>query len=254
MVGKAKSIAHTRAAINYALKKDKAIELMKEKVIGQTGKEIAEEFRMYQQLNHNCKNNTISVVLSPAVENGRQLKKNALREITLSYLKKIGLQDHQFAAYVHNDREHKHIHLFINRITSQGKAFNDSYVGKKTQRIADEIAQEHNLIRARIVEKMKDQALKYHKAKARAIHQDVMRTYPENFGNYKKAMHEKGANIKSHFKKGILVGFSVEINNVWVKASKISQSMTLKKIEPLFKEALLKNKERLIIKNRKLRR
>ena len=50
------------------------------------------------------------------------------------------LINHQSIAFVHEDKKHKHIHLYVNRIDFNGNAYNDSFIGKKTQKIAEIVA------------------------------------------------------------------------------------------------------------------
>ena len=73
MIGKAKSISHVSNAINYAQNKIKALEIDRNKVIGETGKEIAKEFRVFQNLNSRCNRNSFSFVLSPSIQDGTEL-------------------------------------------------------------------------------------------------------------------------------------------------------------------------------------
>ena len=41
-------------------------------------------------------------------------------------MKEMNLGERQAIAFVHQDKEHKHIHLYVNRIDFNGKAYNDS--------------------------------------------------------------------------------------------------------------------------------
>ena len=91
MIGKAKSIAHTSNAIDYGKDKAGSEEISRNNVIGKTGLEIENEFKVYQNLNSNAKLNTISVVISPEPEDGRRLTKEDFKSITNDYLRKMNL-------------------------------------------------------------------------------------------------------------------------------------------------------------------
>ena len=57
MIGKGKSIAHTRASIAYGMKQEKESEvILKEYLAGEDPNEIAQEFRMIQEQNQRCTN------------------------------------------------------------------------------------------------------------------------------------------------------------------------------------------------------
>ncbi|MFH7010215.1 relaxase/mobilization nuclease domain-containing protein, partial [Flavobacterium plurextorum] len=64
-----------------------AEEISRHNVIGSTGLEIENEFKVYQNLNLNTKMNTISIVLSPSPEDGRKLSREEFKAISDDYLK-----------------------------------------------------------------------------------------------------------------------------------------------------------------------
>jgi hypothetical protein len=234
MVGKAKSIGHTSNAVDYGKEKEGSQEVSRNKLLGNSGYEIEQEFKVYQNLNSNTKLNTISVVLSPDPNDGRKLTNEEFKQITHSYLEKMNLQEHQHIAYVHRDRDHTHIHLYVNRIDDKGKAYNDSFIGKRTHHIADEIAKEKGLVSAR--DKMYQNSnreklnLKELKKEIFKKHQEVMSDKPQSFDNYIKQMNLKGVDVKPTInKQGQLQGFRVtdrETKNNF-KASEVNRSMSI---------------------------
>ncbi len=49
-------------------------------------------------------------------------------EIALNFLKRMKLDDHQYVSFLHTDEKHKHLHIFVNRINFNGKAYKDHFV------------------------------------------------------------------------------------------------------------------------------
>lgn len=242
MVGKAKSIGHTSNAINYGKDKLNAEEISRHNVIGNTGLEIENEFKVYQNLNSNTRLNTFSVVLSPEPEDGRRLTSLDFKEICESYLEKMNLQEHQHIAFLHKDREHAHLHLYVNRIDNCGKAYNDSFLGKKTWEKATEISKERGLISARDkmlqnIEKNRNN-LKEIKAEIYKKHQEVLKQNPQGFQDYIKQMNLKGLEVQPSIDlRGEIRGFRIlhkETKNDF-KASECHRSMSATK---LFKSGL----------------
>ncbi|EKT3957198.1 TPA: relaxase/mobilization nuclease domain-containing protein [Flavobacterium psychrophilum] len=234
MVGKAKSIGHTSNAVDYGKDKPNSQEISRNKLIGNSGYDIEQEFKVYQNLNSNAKFNTISVVLSPDPKDGRRLTNADYKEITNSYLEKMNLQENQHIAYVHRDRDHTHIHVYINRIDDKGKAYNDSFISKKTQHIVAEIAKEKGLISAR--DKMyqninkQNSHLKEIKTEIFKKHQTVLKNNPGTFSKYKDEMKKLGLEVKPTInKQGEIQGFRIidtETKNDF-KASEINRSMSV---------------------------
>ena len=80
MIGKGKSISHTRASMAYGWNQEKDAKIVySQNIIGETPKEVAEEFRFIQELNQNCEKNTLSFVISPTIDDGKSLQKKIYR-------------------------------------------------------------------------------------------------------------------------------------------------------------------------------
>ncbi len=146
MIGKGHSIARTGASIGYGWNQEKDAEVvLKEYLAGDTPEEITEEFKIIQSQNERCINNTLSFILSPTIEDGKDLSVKDLEEISKKFLKEMNLQNNQSIGFVHRDKEHTHVHIYTNRIGFDGKAYNDSFIGKRSQLAADNVAKELGL-------------------------------------------------------------------------------------------------------------
>lgn len=62
-------------------------------------------------------------MLSPSIDDGKKLSKQELKEITKKFIKAMALKERHAIAFVHTDKEHTHIHLYVNRIGFDGKAY-----------------------------------------------------------------------------------------------------------------------------------
>jgi hypothetical protein len=72
MIAKGKSISHLSASITYALRREQAV-ILDKNIVSQTPSEVAKEFKLFQQLNQRCERNSLSFVLSPTIEDGKNL-------------------------------------------------------------------------------------------------------------------------------------------------------------------------------------
>ena len=231
MIGKAKSIAHAANAIDYALKKDQAEIIDKRMVVGESGNQVASEFRVFQDLNHHTTNNSISIVLSPDPQDGRQLTNDEYRDIATSFLKEMQLDGHQAIVVKHSDRDHAHLHIVCNRIDPSGKAYKDNYIGKKAQNVADRVARDADLIRARVVQEMNREQNLSLKKEIYQLHKNVMKQRPTDLKHYTELMAKHGIRIDSTVNSGRkLQGFRVNYGGKSFKASEINRSMTLAKM------------------------
>lgn len=154
MIAIGKSISHISASISYAQKSEKGI-LLDKNIVSETGYGVAKEFKIFQDMNSRCGRNSLSFVLSPSIEDGKQLSLDALKSINHSFLDKMGLKNHQYISFVHSNKAHKHIHLYVNRISKSGEAYKDNYISNRSSRAAETISHEMGLTPAKEVQHAK---------------------------------------------------------------------------------------------------
>lgn len=231
MIAKAKSISHGGKGIDYALNKDKAEVIDKRHIVGENGAEIKKEFGLFQNQNQRCKNNDISFVLSPEPKDGKKLTNKDFKAISDDFLKKMKLDKHQAIVIKHSDKEHAHLHVFVNRIDSNGKAYKDNFISKQSQTVADKIAQEKGLTRASVVKEFNKAMHKDLKNQILEKHKIVLQHKPKDFSAYKDLMKSRGVTIHPTINKANrLQGFRVGFQGVNLKASEIHRSMSLNEI------------------------
>ena len=230
MIGKGKSISHTRASMSYGWNQEKEAEvILKDYLYGETPAEITEEFRMIQEQNHHCTKNTLSFVISPTIEDGKSLDTKELEDITRQFLKEMGLRERQAIAFMHQDKEHKHIHLYVNRINFKGYAYNDSFIGKRSQQAAERTAEQMGLTTVRQVQLEKEFNLKEIRAEIKRRHDLTMKQFqPKSFDDYLKSMGTNGVKVIptiNNQKK--LQGFRFEFDGHNLKGSEVHRQMSL---------------------------
>lgn len=251
MIGKGKSISHTVNAIEYAETKLKAVEIDRNLISGETPQEIAKEFKNFQDLNTRCEKNTFSFVISPSIDDSKKLTENDYRNITRDFLKKLDIGQNQYVAYLHQDKAHTHIHVYCNRIDITGYAEKDNYIGKRSQRAAEEIARERNMTIAKEVQKEKilqqQMELKPYSLKIQEAHKKALSKNPENLKQYSILMENQG--IKTHLKFAAdnkkCVGIKYQIGDVLIKGSTVGKLFSGMNVQ----QAIIKNLTKVITKS-----
>ncbi|WP_036385301.1 relaxase/mobilization nuclease domain-containing protein [Muricauda sp. MAR_2010_75] len=246
MIGKGRSISHTRASIGYGWNQEKNAEIIhSQHLAGQTPKEITDEFKIIQQQNMRCKNNTLSFVLSPTIEDGKELNQKKLKELTQRFIKRMNLKNNQAIAFVHRDKLHTHIHLYVNRIGFDGRAYNDSFIGKRSQLAAQEVAKKMGLTTVKEVQQEKLNEIKRIRSEIKRIHEKVMEEKrPKDFGQYIKYMKQKEVKVIPYINKSNkLQGFRYEYKGHNLKGSEVHRSMSINNLAA----QLSKNNEKGIL-------
>ena len=229
MIGKGSSISSTLGALRYGNNKEKEAEqVYSDLIVGETAEEIAQEFKSVQELNQNCERNTLSFILSPTVRDGENLSNRELGELTKKFIQQMKLEERQAVAYVHRDKEHTHVHLYVNRIDLNGRAYNDSFIGKQSQLAAERTARELGIQTVKDVQYEKSLELsrirgEIQKAHHNAISQD--RTI--DLQTYINRMWEQQINVIPVINKSKqLQGFRFEYQGQSIKGSDVHRSMS----------------------------
>ena len=230
MIGKGKSISHTRASMGYGWNQEKNAEVVsRQHLVGENPKEVTEEFRRIQEMNHVCERNTLSFVLSPTIKDGQRLKKEELERIAKEFMERMKLGERQAIAFVHRDKEHTHIHLYVNRIDFKGVAYNDSFIGKRSQKAAEKVAETMQLTTVRQVQMEREFNTQEFRNEIKRRHELTLKYQkPENFQQYMEGMKANGVEVKPSInRQEQLQGFRFEFQGHSFKGSEINRNMSM---------------------------
>ena len=248
MISKAKSCTGGTALFNYVVNENKGYELLRNNISGITPKEMYSDFSILQQQNLRCKNNTISIVLSPTIDDSIKMTNEQLKTLTKDFLKEMNLdpKTNQFIAFVHTEKEHKHVHIILNRVKQDGTLIKDSFISKKAQFVAHEMALKHGFTSAKELKKVKEQERKLFYKEVRNLikksHYLVLKEKPENLKIYQNKMLEHGIKVNPTInKQGNIQGFRFlhEASGADLKASEVDRNL---KLNQLFSIEKLSNK------------
>lgn len=234
MIGKGKSISHTQNAITYAMNKPKAIEISRNLLVGETGRKMAQEFRVFQNLNARCHRNTFSFVLSPSIPVGNELTNEDYANLVDDFLSRMKLEDNQSISYLHSDRDHHHLHIFVNRIDNNGKARKDHFISKKVQRIAESMAKARGFTTAKEIQREREERIKRQIIIAQG---KVLPQVPKDIFAYADLMKNYG--IESILKQASnekVVGIRFKIGEESIKGSAVDRSFSAANLQKLIQE------------------
>ncbi len=229
MIGKGKAISHTRAGMEYGWNQEKEAKVVyTQNVLGESPEEITKEFKLTQELNDNCEKNTLSFIISPTIEDGKNLDQKGLSRICENFMKEMKLGDRQAIAFTHQDKPHNHIHLYVNRINFKGQAYNDSFIGKRSQLAAEKVAERMQLTTVKQVQWEKEHNLSAIRTEIKRRHDLTMRQFkPRTFQDYIKGMETNGVKVIPCINKANkLQGFRFKFDNYNLKGSEVHRSMT----------------------------
>lgn len=242
MIGKAKSCVGGFSLFNYVIDEEKGIELLRNNLCGETSLELFQEMKIIQNFNQKATNKLISMVLSPHVDDGENLSKKQLQNLTKEFLRELEInpENSQFIAFLHTEKRHRHVHILFNRVDEDGKLFKDHHIGKLAQWAAHRVAEKNKLISAKQIRidriKEADQIQSSSKNLRKEIYQkhlNIMIAKPNTMEKYLSEMLKQGVEfIPTINKQGILQGFRVRDleTQTEMKASEVHRNMKLKNL------------------------
>lgn len=264
MIAKAKTCIGGTALFNYVINPKKGYELVRNNLSGETPKDMFQTMQILQNQNSRCKNNTISVVISPTIEDSKKMTDQDLNNIVHDFLVglKLDPKNAQYIAFVHTEKEHKHIHILVNRIDENGKALKDNYIGFQAQHIAHEIALKYNWTSIRQENENKKEQLKTNQKQIaqeiKNAHYLVLKEQPKSLQQYIDMMRMHQIEVKpSVNKQGNIQGYRfIHLpTNTNLKASEVDRNLKLselfenntpKRSDDLFHTVLLKDQDKQI--------
>jgi hypothetical protein len=192
-----------------------------------------------QNQNLRCKNNMISIVLSPSIKDGSQMSDNQLKNITENFLKELDLdpKQRQFIAFVHTEKDHKHVHILMNRVKADGKLLKDSFISKYAQEAAHKAALAYGLTSAKDLKETAELSRKNSNKDVKNIIKKanylVLKEKPKNLKVYQTEMAKRGIQVlPSINKQGNIQGFRFihDATGTNLKASEVDRNMKLNEL------------------------
>lgn len=244
MIGKAKSNRSLSATINYNLKKD-SVMFYTNKLEGENIDDYRSQMADLQKCYRGSgKSLTIHAQLSPAIGDGKKLTIKEWKKMAEFFLEKLNLDKHQAIGFIHSDKGHQHAHFIINRINDKDfSLYNDSYIGKKTSKAADEIAVTMGLIRAREIEAIKNQRGKIvelpimkkpigSKQLFKAALEEIVKQGHRDIKKYFKAIEDAGYEVRLHRDKVTVAlrGYGIAKDGTYMDASAIDKKFTIRNL------------------------
>lgn len=142
MIAKAIKGKGFRGALEYDLGKEQG-HLIDSNMEGRTPRELAREFGEIRKLRPTLGKVVLHVSLSAAP--GEHLSDATWAAIAQRYLAGMGLTANQYVMTRHEDTEHEHIHLVVNRITFDGHVVSDSHDYRRQEATMREVERDYHL-------------------------------------------------------------------------------------------------------------
>ena len=123
--------------------RNRAKVLKAEGVRGHDHKKMADDFESQRILRPDKRQAVFHSVLS--FYPGEKVPDKKMVVIAEQYLARIGMVNTQYVIAKHTDRDHLHMHVVANRVDNEGRSIDESWLGLRAKKVAQDLTREHGL-------------------------------------------------------------------------------------------------------------
>lgn len=124
-------------------KREEARVILAEGVREYDYRKMAEDFDLQAIENPNLSSPVQHIIL--AFPPGEYLQDEKLAEIAREYLRELEIIQTQYVVVSHREKEHKHMHIVLNRVGNNGRTIKDNFLGLRGKKKAQELTQRYGL-------------------------------------------------------------------------------------------------------------
>jgi len=262
MISKISKGGGFRGVLNYNFDEKKTHEIIDSNMIGETPKELANEFGFSRKMNPKLGNAVFHASLS--FPENEKLKNEELKEISNDYLKKMGFSNTQFVVVKHNDTKHQHVHIVASRIDFDGKTISDKNDVHRSIKATRDLEKKYQL--TEVESKGKNESKHYSKKEADFQNRTGLKFTKENIkisiNNYFKKNdvyavlgfvdHLNKDKVKVNFnlsKTGHVSGMSFNSGKYSFKGSALNKQMSWGNLSDKLNYNALEDKNALLLSN-----
>ena len=225
--------------INYVLDKEKAKLLYSEGIRTKDRESVVRSFIAQSQMNPISKP-VAHISLNFSAQDKAKLTDAAMVGIAIEYMKKMGYDNTQYIIVGHNDREHPHVHLVINRIDNNGKRISDKNERFRSTKVCMELTKRYGLYIAPDKENVKRYKLKEPDKTKYEIYDAIKAVLPKcrNWEELTGTLRKQGiaTDFRYNGNTDKIQGVRFEKNGYTFNGSQIDRQFSYGKIDFLLKQ------------------
>lgn len=231
MLFKSRNLVDPTVALSYAFKEEKKpLELYRQNLFGENPIELGTEFEFVARLNGLIEKPIYSLVVSPTISDGGNLDVQEFRNICIRIIDLLKIGKRQAIAIMHRDKEHRHLHIYINRVDLYGERLKASHVFRSIFLLSRRVTEEFRL--QHIEEVSKQIRLEKHRFEIDYIIKEskkiINQQRPSTLKKYIELMKERDIIVRPVvYKNSVLSGFRFGFESADLKGSCIEKGLSV---------------------------
>lgn len=175
------------------------------------------------------------ISLDFSAQDKEKLTNSKMIEIAQEYMAKMGYGNTQVLMVRHNDREHPHLHLILNRVDFNGKRISDQNERLRSTQVCKELTLKHGLYMSSGKENVKRHRLREPDATKYRIYDALVKNVPlsTSWGELERRLKAEGIEVgfKTKGSTSQIEGVRFTANNLSFNGSKVDKQFSYSKID-----------------------
>ena len=223
-----------QGVINYVLDKSKAEVLWADGLRLSDRNSVVRSFITQSSLNPISKP-VAHISLDFSAQDRDKLTNQKMVEIADEYLQKMGYGNTQVLIVRHNDTDHPHLHMVLNRIDNDGKRISDRNERIRSTKVCKELTVKHGLYFAKGKENVKEHRLREPDKTKYEIYNALKSTLPacKNWQELVGSLKQQGITVEFKTKGSTdkVEGIKFNKNGYSFSGSKVDKQFSFSKID-----------------------
>jgi hypothetical protein len=224
-----------RGVVNYVLDKKDARLLHAEGVRLKDKESVIHSFITQSRLSPKIAKPVAHISLDFSMQDKARLTDEFMVGVAQEYMKKMGYENTQYIIVRHQDTDHPHVHLLINRIDNNGKRITDQKEKLRSTKVCMELTRAHGFYIASGKENVKRHRLKEPDRSKYEIYHALKSVVPKcrNWQELKAELIKSGITTEfcGNGSTGKIQGVRFEKNGYQFNGSKVDRSYSYSKID-----------------------
>lgn len=193
---------------------------------------MAADFNAQRELNPNLGKAVMHVALAWPAEEKAQLSNERMEELARAYLKamKVDPEGTQWALVRHQDQDHPHAHLIVNRVANDGTTISDQHNYRNSMEACRKLEKQYGLVSAQEVSQDNRRAVREQlpeRAAAKLYVQDALSRHLPHATSTEEltaAMQRDGIGVQATYQKEKLQAVVFEYEGHHLKGSELGRA------------------------------
>ena len=159
-----------------------------------------------------------------------RLTDDFMAQLAKEYMKGMGIRNTQYLVVRHLETDHPHFHIVYNRVDMDGKAINERYNYKRSDKVVKALKDKYGLAYSPLKKKYEELIPVFHKKISQAMYEC------KSWDEFQRRLSCAGIDVEFHTDRntGVRIGVKFSDGDITLNGSKIDRHFTYRRLNNFF--------------------